>query len=116
MSYTAPNQYDRSIWQQILTGLERMIGACFVKGADVADVRLARSEKLYLYIGGVAYQQASVSLGALTVATLPAAATAGAGARASVTDATVTTFNSVVVGAGTNKVPVWSDGTAWRIG
>lgn len=53
---------------------------------------------------------------ALTVAALPAAATAGAGARAFVTDANATTFASVVAGGGANGVPVYSDGTNWRIG
>ena len=54
--------------------------------------------------------------GTLTVATLPTAATAGAGARAFVTDANATTFASVVAGGGANGVPVYSDGTNWRIG
>jgi hypothetical protein len=51
-----------------------------------------------------------------TVASLPAAATAGAGARSFVTDATATTFLSIVAGGGANKVPVVSDGTNWLIG
>lgn len=51
-----------------------------------------------------------------TVAGLTAAATAGSGARAFVTDATATTFLSVVAGGGANKVPVVSDGTNWLIG
>jgi len=51
-----------------------------------------------------------------TVATLPAAATATAGAKAFVSDANATTFHSVVVGGGGNFVPVFSDGTNWRIG
>ncbi len=50
-----------------------------------------------------------------TVATLPAAATYQY-ARAFVTDANATTFNSTVAGGGANKVPVWSDGTNWKIG
>jgi hypothetical protein len=54
--------------------------------------------------------------GALTVATLPSAATAGAGTRAFVTDANATTFNSTVAAGGSNKVPVVSDGTNWLIG
>jgi hypothetical protein len=54
--------------------------------------------------------------GTLTVGTLPAAATAGAGARAVVTDANATTFHSIVAGGGANVVPVFSDGTNWRIG
>ncbi len=54
--------------------------------------------------------------GSVLVAALPAAATVGAGARMVVTDATVTTFASVVAGLGGNTVPVYSDGTNWRIG
>ena len=53
---------------------------------------------------------------ATTVAALPAAATAGAGARSFVTDALATVFLSVVAGGGANKVPVVSDGTNWVIG
>ena len=52
----------------------------------------------------------------MTVANLAAAATAGAGARAFVTDANATTFLSTVAGGGSNKVPVVSDGTNWLIG
>ena len=51
---------------------------------------------------------------AKTVATLPAAGNIGA--RDFVTDANATTFNSVVAGGGANKVPVFDDGTNWRIG
>jgi hypothetical protein len=54
--------------------------------------------------------------GTFTVATLPTAATAGAGARAFVTDANATTFASIVAAGGANGVPVYSDGTNWRIG
>jgi hypothetical protein len=50
------------------------------------------------------------------VANLTAAATAGAGAQAFVTDATAATFNSIVAGGGSNGVPVFSDGSNWRIG
>jgi len=52
----------------------------------------------------------------MTVANLASAATAGAGARAFVTDATATTFLTTVSGGGANKVPVVSDGTNWLIG
>ena len=51
-----------------------------------------------------------------TVATLPSAATSGAGARSFVSDATATTFASTVAGGGANQVPVYSDGTNWKIG
>ena len=50
-----------------------------------------------------------------TVATLPAAAPSF-GFRFIVSDANATTFASTVVGGGSNKVPVYSDGTTWRIG
>ena len=50
------------------------------------------------------------------VATLPSAVTSGKSARAFVSDATVTTFATVVIGGGANNVPVYSDGTNWRIG
>lgn len=53
---------------------------------------------------------------AVTVANLPDAATAGAGARAMVTDANSTTFNAAAAGGGVNIVPVFSTGSAWRIG
>ena len=52
----------------------------------------------------------------VTVANLPAVATAGSGARAFVSDATATTFASIVAGGGANSVPVYCDGTNWRIG
>lgn len=53
------------------------------------------------------------------VANLPSAAVAGAGARAAVSNATQTLtagVGAVVVGGGANVVPVFCDGTNWRIG
>ena len=47
---------------------------------------------------------------------LPSAATAGMGARAFASDATANTFGTAYTGSGSNKVPVYSDGTAWYIG
>lgn len=55
----------------------------------------------------------------VTVATLTAAATAGAGARSFVTDASLSMTAGVgttVAGGGANKVPVYSDGANWLIG
>lgn len=57
-----------------------------------------------------------VKTGSTTVGSLPAAATAGAGARHFVTDANSTTFLAAAVGGGANKVPVVSDGASWLIG
>ena len=53
---------------------------------------------------------------AYNVATLPSAVTSGAGAKAFVSDATATTFASTVAGGGATNVPVYSDGTDWKIG
>jgi len=50
------------------------------------------------------------------VADLPSAADSGSGARLFVSDATGPTFGSVVVGGGTVAVPIYSDGTDWRVG
>jgi len=51
-----------------------------------------------------------------TVATLPSAATSGVGARAFVTDALVPTFGATVVAGGAVAVPVYSNGTVWKVG
>ena len=51
--------------------------------------------------------------GLYTVATLP---TGVAGMRSMVSDATVSTFYSIVAGGGAITVPVFSDGANWRIG
>ena len=48
--------------------------------------------------------------------TIPSAATSGTGARAFVTDATVATVGTAYTGGGSNRVPVYSDGTNWYIG
>lgn len=56
---------------------------------------------------------------AVAVASLPAAALVGAGARSAVTDsnaALTAGIGAVVAGGGANIVPVFSDGTNWRIG
>jgi hypothetical protein len=53
---------------------------------------------------------------ATVFASLPTAATAGAGARSFITDSTAATFGTVAAGGGANAVPVWSDGTNWKIG
>jgi hypothetical protein len=51
-----------------------------------------------------------------TVATLPSAVTSGLGARAFVSDALTPAFGATVVGGGAVAVPVYSDGTNWKVG
>jgi hypothetical protein len=57
---------------------------------------------------------AQLTTAAVAVASLPIVGTAGR--RAFVNNATVTTFATIVAGGGTNLVPVYDDGTNWRIG
>lgn len=53
-----------------------------------------------------------------TVSTLPTASTAGAGARAMVSDSLLQTpaFGGTLTGGGTATVPVYTDGTTWFYG
>jgi hypothetical protein len=51
-----------------------------------------------------------------TVATLPSAATSGAGARSFISDALAPAFGATAVGGGAVKIPVYSDGTTWKVG
>jgi hypothetical protein len=51
-----------------------------------------------------------------TVAALPSASTSGVGARSFVSDAASPTFGATVVGSGAVAVPVYSDGTVWKVG
>jgi len=52
----------------------------------------------------------------VTIANLPSAVTAGVGSRAFVTDSSVSTFGTTVAAGGSTKVPVYSDGTNWKVG
>jgi hypothetical protein len=51
-----------------------------------------------------------------TVASLPTASATNAGTRTFVSDSSVTTFGSTVAGGGTTTVPVYSNGTNWKVG
>lgn len=62
------------------------------------------------------YPGTALSTGVQTVAQLPAAATAGAGARSMVSDANSVVFNAAAVGGGANIMPVFCNGVGWFIG
>ena len=51
-----------------------------------------------------------------TVATLPSASASGVGARSFVSDASGPAFGATVAGSGAVAVPVYSDGTNWKVG
>lgn len=98
-----------------------------VYSANNGDARKASISLLLAYIAANLGDASADSLTAsmfvsitpVSVANLPAAATAGAGARATVTDATQTLtagIGATVTGGGANTVPVFCDGANWRIG
>ena len=76
----------------------------------------SRNKLLGQLISTLANISLSPYTSATVVANLPSASATPVGTRSFVTDATATTFASVVAGSGANKVPVYCDGTNWRIG
>ena len=72
--------------------------------------------RLDAVIGQLSPAQVIPPLVNYTVATLPSAATSGKGARSFVTDALAPTFGTTVVTGGAVAVPVYSDGTNWKVG
>jgi hypothetical protein len=71
----------------------------------------------------ITYMQANFSnVVAATVQTTPSTfaqlpnAVGNTGARAFITDGSTTTFAATVAGGGANFVPVYSDGTVWKVG
>lgn len=71
------------------------------------------------YVTGALVQYGALQLTNYIVSALPSASAAGVGATAFVTDASTTVILGLgltVAGNGSNKVPVYSDGTNWIIG
>ncbi len=118
-----------------MTTINQLSSLDAVSGGDLlpvfstgnGDARKASISLLLAYIAANLGNAAADSLTAslfinvtpVAVASLPAAATAGAGARASVNNATQTLtagIGATVTGGGANTVPVFCDGTNWRIG
>jgi hypothetical protein len=69
----------------------------------------------YVQVNLGAVTCSSVQTTPVTYAQLPSAV-GNAGARAFITDGSSTTFAATVAGGGANKVPVYSDGTVWKVG
>jgi hypothetical protein len=100
---------------------------------DLADATMKSQGILYFIVGdgtaGVTpvnasldqYGEFTAPILATTVysaagTAIPSASARGVGARAFVSDATVATFATAYTSGGSNNVPVYSDGTVWRIG
>ena len=88
---------------------------------NVTDTASSASSLLMnLQVGGnskfTVSKEGATKVTPVAVASLPAAATVGAGARAFVNDASAPVFGSAVVGGGAVSVPVYSTGSAWHVG
>lgn len=88
-------------------------GNLIVEFTNAGEV--ARFSNSGLAVTGAVSATTYVKVGTYTVATLPAAGTAGAGSLAYVTDSNATTRLATVAAGGANKVMVFSDGTNWLI-
>ncbi len=77
---------------------------------------IARDGAGIKFTGAAAGSTAWIKVPPVAVGSLPVAATAGAGARAFVNDASAPTFGSPVTGGGAVLVPVYCTGSAWNVG
>lgn len=95
---TAPSQYEPRFHDQ---------------HSDVLRLYFNRIDNI---VNQLSTSEITPATASYTVAALPSAVTAGAGARTFVTNALTPTFGSTVVGGGTVFTPVYSDGTNWKVG
>jgi hypothetical protein len=114
ISFYPPNNSNSSLFQGSIGAYGNTGGGVQINGPS--NTQVARFPDAGAVITGSVTASSYIKPGSFTVATLPSAATAGAGARAYVTDANATTFNTIVAGGGANKIPVTSDGANWKIG
>ena len=77
---------------------------------------IARDGAGIKFTGAAAGSTAWIKVPPVAVGSLPVAATAGAGARAFVNDASAPVFGSAVTGGGAVLVPVYCTGSAWNVG
>jgi hypothetical protein len=85
-------------------------------GTTDAFPAIARDGAGIKITGAAAGLTSHIKVPAVAVTSLPAAATAGVGARAFVNDALSPVFGSTVATGGAVAVPVYSDGSAWKVG
>ena len=77
---------------------------------------IARDGAGIKFTGAAAGSTSWIKVPPVAVGSLPLAATAGAGARAFVNDASAPVFGTAVAGGGAVAVPVYSTGAAWCVG
>lgn len=111
----------RSTLASVQVGAYQLAFASAPLGGTAPDCGIARSaSKVVKFTDGlIGIGPGMCLLPTFTVAGLPAAAGALTGARSTVSDGSVVAagnFGTVVAGAGANIVPVYCDGTNWRVG
>ena len=115
--------YNGTNYNSVSMGINATLDAT----ATVSDQFPKSTVRLFVGAGGSSLATASFNYAGVfsapvlqtttyTTSTLPTASSVGVGARAFVTDATAITWGTAYAGNGSNKVPVWSNGTAWYIG
>lgn len=121
--FSAPNLPDKTGILLITNGYARIDPSVYILGITVPII-LAAGERCAIHYQNTPSANGVITITSVlrdktqiyTVATLPAAATAGSGYRAFVSDATAPTFGATVAGGGAVATPVYSDGAAWKVG
>jgi hypothetical protein len=103
VGFTTPINYERGVFDWTVTTNVLTIGSqAGGGGTTVRDVRIVKGTNTF-------FTTETSTVGGLPIAGI-------VGRRHFVTDASTNTFATVVASGGTNKVPVYDDGTNWRIG
>jgi hypothetical protein len=116
-TWTSSTSYETAVidWQTTANTL-RLGSDVGSGGGSARDVQLVRGGTVAVTLGANTNTHAiPVKLPSYIVSGLPSASTCGAGSMAFVTDATLTTSYTTVIGGGSSKVLVISDGTNWII-
>jgi len=114
-SYGAIKPNGDSIWS-----ISNSAGTDFIRlqlgGTTDSFPAIARDGAGIKFTGAATGSTSHIKVPAVAVLSLPAAATAGVGARAFVNDALAPVFGNTVATGGAVAVPVYSDGSAWKVG
>ena len=101
---------------QLLDGAQSSFNRLQFGGTTDAFPAIARDGAGIKFTGAAAGSTAWIKVPPVAVGSLPVAATAGAGARAFVNDASAPVFGTAVAGGGAVLVPVYCTGSAWNVG
>lgn len=134
-TFTSASVYERAFFRWVSNVLEignemvggtlrsiRLIGqSVIIRTAGTDRVNFGSAQVICstdngYAIGGASNRFSRLVLAPTALASLPTAATAGAGAIAIASDLNSTTFNATAASGGSNVMLVHSDGTNWKIG